>query len=483
MRYPLLCSVILSVPLLTACQNTHEIAVSTTKSSSNQDKDAPQWLAGDHHIHGKYSARWDWSTKPPTPILRGDAQYATALYAQMAKHHQLSWMVTTDHGGPQHSYVNLNQAYPELVASRKAIPEVLQFYGMEFDTPGARHCSLIIPYSADEAEQLFRLESTFNRREIEPDSIRRDTNAFMLTALNAMQAEENQPILIVNHPARLADKRDSYKKVTPAKLRQWQDTAPDVVIGMEGAPGHQANALNPDGSIRKNGLRGGYHNFPTMGGFDQMTAIVGGVWDSMLSEGRQWWITATSDSHMHYTEGRTDFWPGEYSKTYVFAKKQYDDIMHAMREGKIFVTTGDLIDSLFVEVTNTDNETANIGETITVTPGDTVTLTIKFRDPDTQNFGRQNPSVERIDVIVGTIHDDRNENNIPIVRRFTAEDWRVDGQYRLLTIALNDIRQAQYVRVRGTNNGNELEPEIDAPGENPWSDLWFYSNPVFIQLN
>ena len=357
MRYPLFYSTILFTSFLMAsCKsttsNTHDATASSRPIIGAETK--PMWLAGDHHIHGKYSAKWDWSTTPPTPILRGDAQYATALYAQMAKHHNLSWMVTTDHGGPGHSSVNLEYAYPELVASRKATPEVLQFYGMEFDTPGARHCSLMIPYSETEAEQLFRLESQFNRREVEPDTTSRDTDEFMLQALKAMQEEQKPPILIVNHPARLAKKLSSFKKVTPQKLRKWQDTAPDVVIGMEGAPGHQANALNPDGSIRKSGLRGGYNDFPTMGGFDQMTAVVGGVWDSLLSEGRRWWITAASDSHMHYTEGRTDFWPGEYSKTYVFARKQYDDIMQAMREGKMFATTGDLIDSLSVKAKTVD---------------------------------------------------------------------------------------------------------------------------------
>ncbi|WP_353901506.1 hypothetical protein ABUL04_10295 [Micromonospora harpali] len=33
--------------------------------------------------------------------------------------------------------------------------------------------------------------------------------------------------------------------------------------------------------------------------------------------GRRWWITAISDSHVHWTRGGSDFWPGEYSKTYV----------------------------------------------------------------------------------------------------------------------------------------------------------------------
>tara|TARA_B100001059_G_C17836679_1_gene588622 strand:+ start:6771 stop:7310 length:540 start_codon:yes stop_codon:yes gene_type:complete len=126
------------------------------------------WLAGDHHIHGKYSAKWNLETSPPTPILFGDAHYFTALNATMAKMHGLDWMVTTDHGGPGHSKLNLDQAYPELLDSRKAVPQVLQFYGMEFDMPSARHGSLIIPKSEKEAEQLFEIESKFNRREVSP---------------------------------------------------------------------------------------------------------------------------------------------------------------------------------------------------------------------------------------------------------------------------------------------------------------------------
>ena len=27
-----------------------------------------------------------------------------------------------------------------------------------------------------------------------------------------------------------------------------------------------------------------------------------------------------------------------------------------------------------------------------------------------------------------------------------------------------------------------LEPAPDEPGENPWHDLWFYSNPIFIEV-
>ena len=32
-------------------------------------------------------------------------------------------------------------------------------------------------------------------------------------------------------------------------------------------------------------------------------------------------------------------------------------------------------------------------------------------------------------------------------------------------------------------NVNELEPAEDPADEDPWSDLWFYSNPIFVQLD
>src|SRR3546814_15127074 len=33
----------------------------------------PRWLAGDHHIHSRFSVGWDRETNPPTPILGADA--------------------------------------------------------------------------------------------------------------------------------------------------------------------------------------------------------------------------------------------------------------------------------------------------------------------------------------------------------------------------------------------------------------------------
>jgi hypothetical protein len=139
-------------------------ACASRPTASDPADDGRRWLAGDHHVHSRYSVGWNDSTTPPTPIVAGDASYPIPRNAEMAHWFGLSWMVSTDHGGPNHSKVNLEMAYPELQQSRKAVPALVQFYGMEFDTPGADHSSLIMPHSDHEHTDLFEIERRFASR-------------------------------------------------------------------------------------------------------------------------------------------------------------------------------------------------------------------------------------------------------------------------------------------------------------------------------
>lgn len=444
--------------------------------------DEPQWIAGDHHIHSRFSVGWDRAQNPPAPILGGDAIYPTPMNALMARYFGLGWMVTTDHGGPNHSQLNLEVAYPELQQSRLVVPDVIQFYGMEFDTPGADHSSLIIPHTHDEAERLFSIESRFARREPWPANPEWNTEPRMLEALRMMREFPQPPLVIANHPSRSATGEREYGLYDPEELRTWNDTAPGVAVGMAGAPGHQAATLHPDGSLDMDSPRGGYRNHPTMGGFDQMTAIVGGFWDSMLAEGRDWWITANSDSHVHYSEGGSDFWPGEYSKTYVWAEKRHESILDGIRSGNVFVTTGDLISELYVTASAAGVQ-AGIGGRLQVPAGSPVDITIRFRDPQTLNHNGDDPAVRRVDLIIGDIHGHAHDKStdthteVAVAERFTEQDWRREGDYRVIEYRMDALDADQYIRVRGTNT-RELEPQLDPRGEDPWSDLWFYSNPV-----
>lgn len=451
------------------------------------------WLAGDHHVHSRFSVGYQPSAdpaSPPTPIIAGDAKYPIATNAQMAMKHGLSWMVSTDHGGPNHSKVNREQAYPELLRSRAEVQGLIQFYGMEFDTPGGDHSSLIVPHTHQEDAVLFEIEEKFSKRDAYPADPARDAEPRMLDALRHMKAIETPPVVIANHPSRSAKGLGVYGHYVPREFRDWNDLAPEVAVGMEGAPGHQAGALKPDGSLDAEGHRGGYGAAPTMGGFDQMTARLGGFWDSMLAEGRNWWVTSTSDSHRHYTEGGNDFWPGEYSKTYVRARRDYDDILDGLRNGRVFVTTGDLISELDLGVRpvgRAGGATAEIGGRVKVRAGQDVRVTLRVRDPSGANHGGRTLSVKRIDLIRSEVTgpaSDRTTDQNPkarIEQRFTERDWVREGEYITLTYTVRNLQQASYLRVRGTNT-DELEPTADPAGEDPWSDLWFYGNPVFIDI-
>ncbi len=451
-------------------------------NAQGQSDRGRQWIAGDHHIHSRFSTGWDREQNPPAPILGGDAIYPTPMNALMARHFGLGWMVTTDHGGPNHSQVNLNQAYPELQQSRVVVPDVIQFYGMEFDTPGADHSSLIMPHTDDEAERLHSIESAYNKREPWPANPGWDTEPRMLEALRFMKTLAETPIVIAHHPSRSASAQGQYGLTAPTELRAWNDLAPNIAVGMEGAPGHQAATLNPDGSLKSVGARGAYGNHPTMGGFDQMTAVVGGFWDAMLSEGRDWWITANSDSHVHYTEGGVDFWPGEYSKTYVWAEKNHNDILDGIRHGRVFVTTGDLISELHVTAEAAGAQ-AHIGGMLQVPANEAVVVTIRFRDPNGNNHHGDNPTVARVDLIAGGINGPASDPSTDthadteVLARFTSADWTVDGEFREVSYRFDAQPNDHYIRVRGTNT-TQLEPELDPRGEDPWSDLWFYANPI-----
>lgn len=438
------------------------------------------WRAGDHHVHSEYSGEFD-TTKSPIVFHKGaDAVYPIVTNAIMAKNFGLTWAMCTDHGGPTHSKVNIEQAYPDLLRSRKLVPEVLQFWGMEFDAPSLDHHTLMIPRHDDEAKQLFELESRFAKYDAFPTDPARDTEARMVEFLKVARGMPHKPLVIAHHASRSAPGLGVYGQDTPREFRNGNNAAPDVYIGFEGAPGHQAGPLN-------GGKRGGYGNHPTYGGFDQMTARVGGLWDSLLGEGRRWWITATSDSHVHWTRGGSDFWPGEYSKTYVYARQDYGDIMDGLRNGRIWVTTGDLVRSLDVTATS-QGRTAEVGETITVNRRSRtdVEIEIRFRPLDGVNGNGDRPEVRRVDLIVGQITgpsanlDADTNPTTAVVARFGPRDWRRQGQDLVIRHTLRNVEADMYARVRGTST-DEAEPLADGL-ESPWDDLWFYSNPVFVHV-
>jgi hypothetical protein len=155
----------------------------------------------------------------------------------------------------------------------------------------------------------------------------------------------------------------------------------------------------------------------------------------------------------------------------------------------VFVTTGDLISELYVaaEVAGSDNA-VGIGETLTIPAGATVDVTVRFLDPSTTNSNGDSPQVLRVDIITGTVTGPlppdkmaTDSASTKVAESLTAARWTSAGKYRTATWSWKNVTADAYLRVRGTN-GTEMEPLADVLGEDPWQDLWFYSNPIFLQL-
>lgn len=447
------------------------LAAPATASPAESDA-GRDWQPGDHHVHSEWSVDWDRSTTPPTPIRGGDSSYTRSHNAERARHFGLRWMVHTDHGGPGHSAVTRDHAHPALLQARQDVPEVIQFNGMEFDVPAGEHASLVIAPGAREAEQLVTIERHYSRGEpLEAGS--RDTHQHMLDALVHMRGLRPLPLMLINHPSRTATGVGQWGEVEPAELKAWHAAAPQVLVGMEGAPGHQATRSE----------RGLYRNAsaPTFGGFDQMTTQVGGVWDQMLADGSRFWITASSDSHVNQRDGGSDFDPGEYSKTYVWARPEADDILGGVRAGRMFAVTGDLIDALELSLQAVDGSggVGHMGGGVTVAAGTPMRVQLRVRKPDSANAIGRHPALRQLQLIVGS-----GTGQAPRMQtqRFTAKEWKQEGRWYEVTWELPAPAGGGFVRARGSNT-DEPTPLADIKGEDPWQDLWFHSNPVFIGSN
>ena len=157
----------------------------------------------------------------------------------------------------------------------------------------------------------------------------------------------------------------------PRDIRLYNDAAPSVFFGMAGMPGSQKEApsrggydeefFNDDGTLDEELTA----QARTYGGADYITAKVGGVWDSLLGEGRHFWIFSDSDFH----DPTEEFWPGEYSKDHIWVEDLTPQgIVDGLRSGNSFSVEGQLIDGL--EFRPRRDESATMGDTLTVEPGD-----------------------------------------------------------------------------------------------------------------
>jgi hypothetical protein len=423
------------------------------------------WLAGDHHIHTQYSS---------------DGRYAIAKQVSEAAHHGLGWCVITDHGAANHDKIILEKAYPDLLEARRAQPNIFVFQGLEWNVPAAEHGTVIMPMGPDEGKQIAEFETRFDPK----NNARPEAEDAAVEGVRHLEKTNPSALFFANHPARRG-------LVSPHELRAWSDEGKRVMRGFEGAPGHQPFKFR--GAYRQKPTAQAWEKYPpesylTYDGYDWMTATVGGLWDSLLAEGRPVYITANSDSHVHIKEGGTDFFPGEYAKTIAWLPQRAPSaVLDALRSGSMFTVHGDLIDRLEFFVL-AGNRYARMGSTLLLPPNARrARVVIRVRVPQHTNFANQRPTLHHVDLIEGKVlgpTKDKDTFANPTTRlaaRFLERDWTQDsdGYFRMEHV-IEEVSSPFYLRLRGTNTTHR-DPFPDPPDTDPWATLWFYSNPIFVR--
>lgn len=230
-------------------------------------------------------------------------------------------------------------------------------------------------------------------------------------------------------------------------LRDFNNAGPTIGFGFETQPGHGASDARGEYTIRRNNI-GGVNvdsvGGTTYGGTGVYGAQVGGVWDALLGEGRNWWFFASSDWHNRGIFGpddrrsTQDFFPGEYQRDHVMVRSGSDpklrpqQVVDGLRSGNSFTTSGQIIDRLaFVACTtsptnnsdrdaefealvealavdavvnNTDIDRGNcatMGEKLAVRKGNDIVVSIVVRDPDEPNnspYSFSNPSLLQVGI-------------------------------------------------------------------------------------
>ncbi|MFE6622603.1 PHP domain-containing protein [Streptomyces sp. NPDC057740] len=488
------------------------------------------YLVGDHHIHSVYSH---------------DAKYTFSQLAAASARFGLDWMVFTEHSNFGHARFGAALEHEEILRARAENPRQLIFQGLEWYIPGAEHCTVFAAPGRHEVDLLTRFESAYDGKLLgydkggaaDADTARNEAHAVKAIQWLAEQRRRryvDDVLVLANHPMRLGI--DS-----PHEMRAWRDAAPEIMIGMEGAPGAQGAAI--PGWRGATSIRGEYENKPssqswagypadaylTYGGFDWATATVGGLWDSMLAEGRLFSITTNSDAHRIVfdtwkngdwpagqnfdTTGKlpdpvntttpqpgSDFWPGQFSRTHVGVTRYgYRAVMAGLRAGRVWLDHGHLLDGLDVRLKRDcdHGRGVTLGGRLRVRKGEKLTLNVTVTTASRPNPQGILPELAHVDVVRGAVRGpvtDRDTWQAPDTRVVRTTDVSGRKGTYTLRIPLTAGDESFYVRLRGSDGnrngpgylGTSVDPHgpiPHAPGDgDPWADTWFYSNPVLVDV-
>ena len=338
--------------------------------------------------------------------------------------------------------------YP-IIVNRTPMYNKVLVEGLEWIVPGHEHTDVAViagqnPRGFGNADNMAQFEFRFDRADNDAiglldasnnqvwpgkDNVNNSGTAGHQKAVSGVQwLQTNYPLqsyVIPTHTERAGPFNPAGSNgYNIEHFRDFNNAGPTVAFGIE-APGHMAQGTTSGGS-------GSYGTGAVGGGTYGMsgvyTAKVGGLWDGLLGEGRNFFIYVSSDWHNRGAGGArdsfttADFIPGEYTKLYVpnTERFQAQSIIDGMRSGNSYSVNADIIGpDLVFRAKARGDDWKTMGETLVARPGDKVTVEMSMTIPAKNNspYAFDNPlllqvgvrqplnrpSLDHVDLITGQI--------------------------------------------------------------------------------
>jgi hypothetical protein len=341
-----------------------------------------------------------------------------------------------------HADGNLKGGTPEYADAirnaRAQNPTITIVTGLEWNVPpgkGQEHATILFPTGMETSDALTAFKERFDDQNKEGENPELAVQGF--AALTPKDRSAVAPIVFFNHPSRVPNSTSS-PSLTFEGLKK---VAPSVLIGFEGAPGHQRGT--PPGA-------------PLVDRWDPLAAEVEGVLDQWLRKGLTVWA-AVANSDFHHEHD--DFWPCEFAATWVYApNRTVEGVIQSLRSGSFFAEHGHIASEVEL-LTRFDGQPLPVrpGEVVSARAGMKAAVSLRMKIPTTDYAGREN-HIDTVELIgVSATKTDVLFSGQP----GTNEAFRTT-----ITVPPGGI----VLRARGRRNVNG-EPA-----------LMFYTNPIRIAV-
>jgi hypothetical protein len=333
-----------------------------------------QWVRGDLHTHSRMSD--------------GSADILTL--ASQAVRFGCDAIAITDHANH-----DLKGASPEymaaLTAARATQSSLVIVPGLEWNVPpteGTEHASVLVPDDAGTGQLLAEFKQRFDDFD-RPDKSHPKVEDALAWLTQTSRNLPVKPVVIYNHPSR----KDTTSSSNVDDITAWR-TGNDLVIGFEGAPGHQGKL--PIGSYGE--------KLPAIDRWDPVAANPGDAWDTLLQRGLDvHGAMAFSDFHNDTASDLADYWPCQFAETWFYVpEKSTAGILTALRAGAFFGAHGHIVrERELTLLAEGLPRAATTGEGIQVAEGTEVAAVLSFEVP-ALDWQQKSNSVDKAEFIMMT---------------------------------------------------------------------------------